>query len=477
MSESPGSRVCAKCEMPLGLEMKFCRNCGAPVHGSRSELLNVRTTEPEGATGGDQVLAQGSGSGESSSKHRISPEKGTPLPKTSPVLQNRKVSNGQQSSYTSNITAPPDTERVLPADSYGTVRRTKRRRLARYLIFTSLLSALFLAVLLAGLLTYSYVSKKTGPSAEPGSTSAPLPAPVPAPVTGNAAELLAAAKADLQAGKPNDAIEKLDRAIQIDNTNAEQYKVRGDALAGSSRFTEAIESYRQAIARNAGYFEAHSSLARSYEQMGQDDEAIASYTSALIIKGDDAELRLKFARALQRRGRLDEARKNFEQVLASPDTQLAAAAKQELARLNTPRNAATQPKPVNGTPTVTEPSATPAQPVPNNDPVPEPPKPKPEPPRPAPSRPSEPVVTAEQHKNQGIKLASQGDTAGALREYQSVLKLEPNNQDVYYLMGQVYEKIGDFEAALQSYERCQTSSHYASIARNHVKMLKKKLKK
>src|SRR5947208_3349493 len=107
MSENLGRRVCTKCETPLGLEMKFCRNCGAPVQGSHPEAVGVKTSEVEEVSGQEQVLAQSSGPTDGGSNHRVAPEMSAPLPKTAPVP--RMVSNGQSSAYTSNISTPTGT--------------------------------------------------------------------------------------------------------------------------------------------------------------------------------------------------------------------------------------------------------------------------------------------------------------------------------------------------------------------------------
>jgi tetratricopeptide (TPR) repeat protein len=462
MSDIQGMRACTKCETPLGLEMKFCRNCGSPVQNS---LVDV--SDPA-----DQLLVRSSTSLDSGSRRLLSPEMNQTLPDTMNIVPAKLMQQDQQT-YTSNI-GPAGTERALEQDSHRVVRRSKRRKITRYITFVSLLSAIFVVVLLAGLLAYSYIGKRWQTTVEPVSNQSPAPAP-PSAVTENAAQLLDAARADLQAGRNSDALEKLDRAIQLDGANAEQYKLRGDALVGSGRYPEAIESYQQAVSHDAGYFDAYSSMAQSYEQTGQDDQAITAYSSALNIKPNESGLRFKFARVLQRRGRLDEARKNYEQV-ASSDPQLASVAKQELNRLNIQRSLATGIKPT-ASPVVTEPVviATP-QPETTAEPPPEPPKPKVEPPHTTPAQPAEPSLSTEQYIERGTKQFNEGNPAGALKDYQSALKRQPGNDNVYYLIGLAYEKMGNYDAALESYDRCR-SGPYVRVAQNHVEMLRKKLRK
>ncbi len=78
--------------------------------------------------------------------------------------------------------------------------------------------------------------------------------------------------------------------------------------------------------------------------------------------------------------------------------------------------------------------------------------------------------------NQGIAHLSARRYQDALREFEVVKKQDPRNTNVYYLIGQAYQKMGQLENALEAYRRC-TSGDYASIAQNHVKMLSRKLGK
>jgi tetratricopeptide (TPR) repeat protein len=266
-------------------------------------------------------------------------------------------------------------------------------------------------------------------------------------------------------------LQKLTRAGELDQTSAEPYKLRGEALVSASRYAEAAESYRQALARDKNDFEVYRSLGQAYEQIGQDEQLIEIYTAALALK-KDAPLQVQLARALVRTGRVDEARKNYQEALTAGDAQSAATAKQELARIANVRNTNTTKinKPVIA-PTDTA-TPLPVQPPPVVEtPKPEPPKvetPKPEPPK--------PTISAQEHIQRGIKLKEAGDSAGALREYQAALKQDSSKVDAYYLIGIIYEQQGDFDAAMTAFERCQ-SGPYAGVSRSHMEMIRKKRKK
>lgn len=86
---------------------------------------------------------------------------------------------------------------------------------------------------------------------------------------------------------------------------------------------------------------------------------------------------------------------------------------------------------------------------------------------------AEPALTAKQHIDRGNAYLNSGRTQAALLHYQDAQRLEPNNPDVYYLLGLAYERLGDIEAAIKAFERC-TSGPYAGVAQSHFKRLQKK---
>jgi hypothetical protein len=83
---------------------------------------------------------------------------------------------------------------------------------------------------------------------------------------------------------------------------------------------------------------------------------------------------------------------------------------------------------------------------------------------------------AEHNVNQGIEYMSGGKYQEALREFEYVKKLDPENKNVYYLIGQAYHKMNQLNQALDAYRQC-TSGMYASVAQSNVKMLEKRLGK
>ncbi|HSF25736.1 MAG TPA: protein kinase [Blastocatellia bacterium] len=82
----------------------------------------------------------------------------------------------------------------------------------------------------------------------------------------------------------------------------------------------------------------------------------------------------------------------------------------------------------------------------------------------------------EDHMKRGLSLLRAGSYAQAIVEFLAVERLQPANQDVHYMAGLAYEKLGRRADALAAYEKCE-SGPYASVASQHVKRLSKKVGK
>jgi len=86
------------------------------------------------------------------------------------------------------------------------------------------------------------------------------------------------------------------------------------------------------------------------------------------------------------------------------------------------------------------------------------------------------TLTVAEHVRRGNEHFTAGRYDEALREYQIARELDPANPDVYYLLGLVHERRGEYDAAREAFEQC-TAGPYAAVARNHLKMLEKKRRK
>jgi len=85
-------------------------------------------------------------------------------------------------------------------------------------------------------------------------------------------------------------------------------------------------------------------------------------------------------------------------------------------------------------------------------------------------------ASAEQSLNQGKTFYNERRYQEALGEFERVKKLDPANKDVYYLIGSAYHGMNQLERALEAYRQC-TSGDYASVSRDAVKRLEKKVGK
>jgi protein O-GlcNAc transferase len=94
----------------------------------------------------------------------------------------------------------------------------------------------------------------------------------------------------------------------------------GNALLGLGRLGEAADSYRQAIALQPDYAEAHYNLGVVLQNQGEPDEAVASYCRAIALAPDYAEAHNNLGGEFLRQGRQDDAIEHFRRALASkPD--------------------------------------------------------------------------------------------------------------------------------------------------------------
>jgi uncharacterized Zn finger protein (UPF0148 family)/flagellar basal body-associated protein FliL len=86
------------------------------------------------------------------------------------------------------------------------------------------------------------------------------------------------------------------------------------------------------------------------------------------------------------------------------------------------------------------------------------------------------TISAENNLKQGITYMNAGQYQEALREFESVKKIDPANKDVYYPIGLTYQKMNQLGQALEAYRQC-TSGVYASVSERAAKNLEKKVGK
>ena len=123
-----------------------------------------------------------------------------------------------------------------------------------------------------------------------------------------------------QLGKYEIAIDLLNKAIQNDSTRDYLYCNLGSLLKSQGRLDEAVASYRNALAINPNYAEAHNNLGIALKAQGKLDEAIASYQRAIAINPDYAEAHFNLGNALSDKGKSAEAATSYKGAIAiNPD--------------------------------------------------------------------------------------------------------------------------------------------------------------
>ena len=119
-----------------------------------------------------------------------------------------------------------------------------------------------------------------------------------------------------QLGKYEIAIDLLNKAIQNDSTRDYLYCNLGSLLKSQGRLDEAVASYRNALAINPNYAEAHNNLGIALKAQGKLDEAIASYQRAIAINQDYAEAHSNLGIALNADGKREEAVESFQRAVS-----------------------------------------------------------------------------------------------------------------------------------------------------------------
>jgi predicted TPR repeat methyltransferase len=117
-------------------------------------------------------------------------------------------------------------------------------------------------------------------------------------------------------GRPEEAMECYEAAVQTDPRSARAHLNRGNILLASARIEEARDAYQLAVACDPNYAGAYfnlgnlNCLAREYEQ------AVRNYGTALRIKPDFADAFVAMGNALDELGRTVEAMHSFQHALA-----------------------------------------------------------------------------------------------------------------------------------------------------------------
>jgi protein O-GlcNAc transferase len=123
------------------------------------------------------------------------------------------------------------------------------------------------------------------------------------------------ANIQLSTGRPAEAIEPLNRAIELEPNSAQAHTNLGQALARVGRVGEAVQSFRAALQIDPGYAVAHVNLAIALEQLGRLEEAMRSYDLALALLPSLVEAWVGRGTVLMRQQRFESGLDSFEEAL------------------------------------------------------------------------------------------------------------------------------------------------------------------
>jgi tetratricopeptide (TPR) repeat protein len=118
-----------------------------------------------------------------------------------------------------------------------------------------------------------------------------------------------------RAGRVPEAIQRLERAVQVNPDYPKAQYNLGWILAGAGRMPEAIERYQRALQLNPDLAEAHSGLGVALARVGKMQEAIGHYERALQLNPDSALTQSNLGVALASVGREPEAIPHYERAL------------------------------------------------------------------------------------------------------------------------------------------------------------------
>jgi tetratricopeptide (TPR) repeat protein/TolB-like protein len=126
----------------------------------------------------------------------------------------------------------------------------------------------------------------------------------------------------IQAGRGSfeEALEALDRALELDDSDPEGLRRRAGVLRRMGRVDAAESDLRALVAMHPEFWLGHNSLGVFLYQEGRYDEALESYEQGLAVAPANVSMLINAAVVYWELGRFDEAIDRFERVLASrPD--------------------------------------------------------------------------------------------------------------------------------------------------------------
>lgn len=118
----------------------------------------------------------------------------------------------------------------------------------------------------------------------------------------------------LQVGRPEDALERLERAIELEE-DASHFNNKGRALLELERFPEATDAFKRAVELDPEDEEAPFNLAIAMRAQDEHEGALDALDALLASHEDFAPAHVEYAMCLQELDREEEAIDHFETAL------------------------------------------------------------------------------------------------------------------------------------------------------------------
>jgi tetratricopeptide (TPR) repeat protein len=124
----------------------------------------------------------------------------------------------------------------------------------------------------------------------------------------------------LELGKADQALERIETAIETAPQSGEALRLRGRALAQLGRNDEAMKAYQRAAALDEQDVWAMNNLGLLYIQLGRYTEALPPLARATELRPRSPVFQNNLGQALERLGHIDQAKKAYEAALAGDST-------------------------------------------------------------------------------------------------------------------------------------------------------------
>ncbi len=288
----------------------------------------------------------------------------------------------------------------------------------------TLANPVVVAVILVGALAAGLFWWKS----RPATVSKTKPSPIAQALKTQAPEPKAAVKYNLErartATRPEDKVQWLTKALQLQPNLAEAYNDRGIANTQMGQLPQALNDFAQALSLNPNYVKAYNNRGNLHQKRGDLDKALQDYNKALALNANYALAYVNRGNVYQKKGLFDQALADYTKAIAlKPDYAVPYINRGLLleTRLDHARALGDFQQAI---------------------------KLKPD--------------RAAAHHGRGYVFLNQGDYNRALTDLNQALTLDPRNALAYRHRGQAYLKKGDNAQAQRDFQQAQSLESQAA---------------